>query len=313
MMEMDEEGKHRTSTMDSSIPRFNDLRQEERPLSPQKTSRSAANVSFNPASYTYSPVEDMNSATAPEGSPGSVHNRPQSPVVVVNRSVRDEPMVVTKVDPGAADNYAGGVVQEGSGGGRGVVQKPRPTVLGLGRSKRESIVNRLALGLRLCGFIFCLVSFAVMAANKYKGWSLDSFDRYTEFRYCMSLNVIGFVYSGCQAIDLVYHLSTGKYVLQRDKLRCFFDFFSDQMTLCQHIAYISMARSLEQIPVSVIYNIVVESEINATRVDDWISNWGKDQFPTMATASVAISFLAFLSFAFSSFISGYTLCMFNYA
>lgn len=291
-MEMDEEGKHRTSTMDSSIPRFNDLRQEERPLSPQKTSRSAANVSFNPASYTYSPVEDMNSATAPEGSPGSVHNRPQSPVVVVNRSVRDEPMVVTKVDPGAADNYAGGVVQEGSGGGRGVVQKPRPTVLGLGRSKRESIVNRLALGLRLCGFIFCLVSFAVMAANKYKGWSLDSFDRYTEFRYCMSLNVIGFVYSGCQAIDLVYHLSTGKYVLQRDKLRCFFDFFSDQI-----LAYL----------------LISASSSAATRVDDWISNWGKDQFPTMATASVAISFLAFLSFAFSSFISGYTLCMFNYA
>lgn len=292
MMEMDEEGKHRTSTMDSSIPRFNDLRQEERPLSPQKTSRSAANVSFNPASYTYSPVEDMNSATAPEGSPGSVHNRPQSPVVVVKRSVRDEPMVVTKVDPGAADNYAGGVVQEGSGGGRGVVQKPRPTVLGLGRSKRESIVNRLALGLRLCGFIFCLVSFAVMAANKYKGWSLDSFDRYTEFRYCMSLNVIGFVYSGCQAIDLVYHLSTGKYVLQRDKLRCFFDFFSDQI-----LAYL----------------LISASSSAATRVDDWISNWGKDQFPTMATASVAISFLAFLSFAFSSFISGYTLCMFNYA
>lgn len=292
MMEMDEEGKHRTSTMDSSIPRFNDLRQEERPLSPQKTSRSAANVSFNPASYTYSPVEDMNSATAPEGSPGSVHNRPQSPVVVVNRSVRDEPMVVTKVDPGAADNYAGGVVQEGSGGGRGVVQKPRPTVLGLERSKRESIVNRLALGLRLCGFIFCLVSFAVMAANKYKGWSLDSFDRYTEFRYCMSLNVIGFVYSGCQAIDLVYHLSTGKYVLQRDKLRCFFDFFSDQI-----LAYL----------------LISASSSAATRVDDWISNWGKDQFPTMATASVAISFLAFLSFAFSSFISGYTLCMFNYA
>lgn len=292
MMEMDEEGKHRTSTMDSSIPRFNDLRQEERPLSPQKTSRSAANVSFNPASYTYSPVEDMNSATAPEGSPGSVHNRPQSPVVVVNRSVRDEPMVVTKVDPGAADNYAGGVVQEGSGGGRGVVQKPRPTVLGLGRSKRESIVNRLALGLRLCGFIFCLVSFAVMAANKYKGWSLDSFDRYTEFRYCMSLNVLGFVYSGCQVIDLVYHLSTGKYVLQRDKLRCFFDFFSDQI-----LAYL----------------LISASSSAATRVDDWISNWGKDQFPTMATASVAISFLAFLSFAFSSFISGYTLCMFNYA
>lgn len=291
-MEMDEEGKHRTSTMDSSIPRFNDLRQEERPLSPQKTSRSAANVSFNPASYTYSPVEDMNSATAPEGSPGSVHNRPQSPVVVVKRSVRDEPMVVTKVDPGAADNYAGGVVQEGSGGGRGVVQKPRPTVLGLGRSKRESIVNRLALGLRLCGFIFCLVSFAVMAANKYTGWSLDSFDRYTEFRYCMSLNVIGFVYSGCQAIDLVYHLSTGKYVLQRDKLRCFFDFFSDQI-----LAYL----------------LISASSSAATRVDDWISNWGKDQFPTMATASVAISFLAFLSFAFSSFISGYTLCMFNYA
>lgn len=56
----------------------------------------------------------------------------------------------------------------------------------------------------------------------------------------MSLNVIGFVYSGCQAFDLMYHKSTGKYVLQRDKLRCFFDFFIDQVILL--LNYTSFGR-----------------------------------------------------------------------
>ncbi|KAH0659363.1 hypothetical protein KY285_027951 [Solanum tuberosum] len=50
------------------------------------------------------------------------------------------------------------------------------------------------------------------------------------------------------------------------------------------------------------------SSSSATRVDDWASNWGKDAFTEMASASIALSFLAFIAFAFSSIISGYSLC-----
>jgi len=46
----------------------------------------------------------------------------------------------------------------------------------------------------------------------------------------------------------------------------------------------------------------------ATRVDDWQSNWGKDDFTEMASASIALTFLAFVAFAISSLISGYNLC-----
>ncbi|BAB10851.1 unnamed protein product [Arabidopsis thaliana] len=45
----------------------------------------------------------------------------------------------------------------------------------------------------------------------------------------------------------------------------------------------------------------------ATRVDDWVSNWGKDEFTQMATASIAVSFLAFGAFAVSALISSYRL------
>ncbi|GKD70995.1 hypothetical protein Tco_1325085, partial [Tanacetum coccineum] len=40
--------------------------------------------------------------------------------------------------------------------------------------------------------------------DKSKGWALDSFYRYKEFRYRMDVNVIGFAYSVLQGCDLVY-------------------------------------------------------------------------------------------------------------
>ncbi|KAL0357576.1 UNVERIFIED_CONTAM: CASP-like protein 4A3 [Sesamum calycinum] len=67
----------------------------------------------------------------------------------------------------------------------------------------------------------------VMAADKTQGWSGDSFDRYVEYRYCLAVNVIGFVYSGFQAFDLAYHLGTGKHVFAHH-LRYHFDFTMDQ-------------------------------------------------------------------------------------
>lgn len=55
------------------------------------------------------------------------------------------------------------------------------------------------------------------------------------------------------------------------------------------------------------YLLISAASSAATRVDDWQSNWGKDEFTKMASASVAMAFLAFIAFAVSSLISGYNL------
>lgn len=153
-------------------------------------------------------------------------------------------------------------------------------------SNKDVNVERAALGLRVCQVILCLISFSVMAADKTQGWSGDSFDRYQEYRYCLSMAVIAFVYSGLQASDLAYDSATGKHFISHH-LRYHFDFVMDQI-----LAYLLLSASSSA----------------ATRVDDWVSNWGKDQFTQMATASIGMSFLAFAAFALSSLISGYNLC-----
>lgn len=48
----------------------------------------------------------------------------------------------------------------------------------------------------------------------------------------MSVNVIGFVYSGAQALDISYNLATGKYIAHhQQKLRHYFNFAADQASL----------------------------------------------------------------------------------
>ncbi|KAL3629223.1 hypothetical protein CASFOL_026445 [Castilleja foliolosa] len=198
-------------------------------------------------------------------------------MAVVERAVLEEPKAAkADSDPAAAEG--------GGGGGR---RRYRPSISILREAKREMMVKKAALGFRIFGFLFCLVSFSVMAADKNQGWAIDSFDRYTEFRYCMSVNVIGFIYSATQAFDLSYNLVTGKYIVHHQRLRYFFDFAVDQI-----IAY-----------------LLISASSSATIcVDDWQSNWGKDKFPDMATASISMSFLAFIALAISSLISGYNLC-----
>ncbi|OMO69739.1 hypothetical protein COLO4_28951 [Corchorus olitorius] len=105
------------------------------------------------------------------------------------------------------------------------------------------------------------------------------------YRFCMAVNVIGFVYSGIQAYDLAYQLTSGKQK-PRTRLRCYLDFVLDQV-----LAYL----------------LISASSSAAVRVDDWQSNWGKDKFPEMARASMALSLVAFIALALSSLVSGYTL------
>ncbi|KAJ6294044.1 hypothetical protein OIU76_022176 [Salix suchowensis] len=153
------------------------------------------------------------------------------------------------------------------------------------KSGKEEKMKIGELGFRLSEIVLCLISFSVMAADKTKGWSGDSFDRYKEYRYCLAVNVIGFVYAGFQAYDLSYHIATGKHVI-RHHLRYRFNLFMDQI-----LAYL----------------LVSAASSSATRVDDWQSNWGKDEFTKMATVSVVMAFLAFIAYAGSSLISGYNL------
>ncbi|XP_050223335.1 CASP-like protein 4A1 [Mercurialis annua] len=149
----------------------------------------------------------------------------------------------------------------------------------LGRNN-EALKRKTLLGCRILGFICCLVSFSVMAADKNQGWAIDSFYQYKEFRYCLSVNVICFVYSGLQACSLAFSLVTGRFIPAN--FRCLVDFTLDQVLT---------------------YLLLSASSSAAFRVEDWESNWGKDKFPSMAKSSVILSFLAFVAFALCSLLS----------
>ncbi|KHN34308.1 CASP-like protein [Glycine soja] len=150
------------------------------------------------------------------------------------------------------------------------------------------MAKKVAFGFLFSEVVPCLILFLVIAADKTHGWSGDSFDRYKEYRYCLSVNVIAFVYAAFQAGDLAYQVVTGRRIINHH-LRYHFDFFMDQASF------------------GVSFDIGCITSA-ATRVDDWQSNWGKDEFTEMASASIALAFLAFVAFAISSLFSGYNLC-----
>ncbi|KAL9375318.1 hypothetical protein Peur_032197 [Populus x canadensis] len=225
----------------------------EKPQPPLQNSVAVTDKStqYSPA---LSPIPPDNLAAPPQG----------MPAVVLNRAVREQ-------------GPAAGVKQVGPEG--------RSTASVMRGSRKEEKMKIGELGFRVSEIILCLISFSVMAADKTKGWSGDSFDRYKEYRYCLAVNVIGFAYAGFQAYDLIYHIATEKHVI-RHHLRHHFNLFMDQI-----LAYL----------------LVSASSSSATRVDDWQSNWGKDEFTKMATVSVVMAFLAFIAYAGSSLISGYNL------
>ncbi|KAM3761474.1 hypothetical protein ACB098_01G270800 [Castanea mollissima] len=256
----------------------------------------------NPSSpHTYS--HEYKLSSAPNRTPPP---KPLAPVA--NRSFKADPLVfTTRVDPEAQPGYTsvrevqGGVIVVdsgfgvdgdggGGGGGGGGGRKPRPDLSIPKKTRRDNnMMKKTFLGLRICAFVFCLISFSVMAADKQKGWALDSFYWYKEFRYCLAANVIGFVYSGLQLCDLVKYFTTGRHIIHHH-FRRYFDFSMDQVLT---------------------YLLISASSSAATRVYVWQSNWGEDEFPKMATASVVLSFVAFLAFALSSLICGYTLVKFH--
>ncbi|MCL7029385.1 hypothetical protein MKW94_012068 [Papaver nudicaule] len=249
------------------------------PLSEKPQSKAMVSVGCSPLR---SPVEQHKSHETPQDSVPIP--KPSSPAIVVNRSMREELSSMTKIDNGEDEIAGNRHTQDVENG----TEPRKPKVLSsiLRRESKLERVKKAALGFRICALVFCLISFSVMAADTTQGWAGDSFQRYREYRYCFSVNIIGFVYAGFQAYDLAYSLATEKHVVPRN-FGYYFDFFMDQIMT---------------------YLLISASSSAATRVDDWVTNWGKDQFTKMASASIAMSFMAFFTFAFSSLISGYNLC-----
>ncbi|CAJ1943880.1 unnamed protein product [Sphenostylis stenocarpa] len=251
----------------------------------------------SPLRFRSSPLSDNGDPFhSPENSPLNDHRDNSRAIVIVETSTQlaqaappatdsehrnpppNEPPEVVVSRPARPESRSPGI---GARGRTRAVPPPIPAV-----PKRVMILKKVALGFRLSEVVLCLVSFSVMAADKTRGWSGDSFDRYKEYRYCLSVNVIAFVYAAFQTCDLAYQVVTGRSMINHH-LRYHFDFFMDQV-----LAYL----------------LISSASSAATRVDDWLSNWGKDEFTEMASASVAMAFLAFIAFAISSLISGYNLC-----
>ncbi|XP_071915237.1 CASP-like protein 4A1 isoform X2 [Coffea arabica] len=175
--------------------------------SPEGSSISSDHTSLTHGSSPIpTPREDQTSP--PHSPPGKLPPKPRLPAPAINRYVVGEPFSVSKM---ADSGGQGGRVEDGheqvkASSGR----RFRPSLWIPRRAKTEQLMKKAALGFRAFGFLFSLVSFSVMAADRHEGWALDSFDRYKEFRYCMTVNVIAFLYSGAQAVDLGYQLCASK-------------------------------------------------------------------------------------------------------
>ncbi|XP_031474165.1 CASP-like protein 4A3 [Nymphaea colorata] len=174
----------------------------------------------------------------------------------------------------------------GGGGGRASGRPGEGTTRGVSpltaRWRQERLLGRAELGLRVCAFLFSLISFSVMASDKTQGWSGDSYYRYGEYRYVVGVNVIVFVYSGVQIMAYVYRFSAGNLALRRFTI-CL-GFAADQI-----LAYLLMSASSSA----------------ASLTEDTQALWGKDPFTNKAGGSVAISFFAFTALALSALTSGY--------
>ncbi|XP_039121429.1 CASP-like protein 4A3 [Dioscorea cayenensis subsp. rotundata] len=146
-------------------------------------------------------------------------------------------------------------------------------------------MRRTAVALRAVASALSLIAFSLMASDKTQGWAGDSFDRYVEFKYLVSVNVIVFVYSGIQ-LCLHLHLVIKKKSIIHPPINLYFD-----LALDQALAYLLMSASSSA----------------ATRNNDWVTSFGNDPFTKRASSSIAMSFLAFFPLAFSSLISAHYL------
>ncbi|KAJ1695390.1 hypothetical protein LUZ63_012088 [Rhynchospora breviuscula] len=151
------------------------------------------------------------------------------------------------------------------------------------RWKREDLLDRATLLLRAAAWLFSVISFLVMAANKHGDWK--EFENYEEYRYIVSIGVLSFLYSMAQVIRHVHRLSGGTDPIPA-RFGVILDFSGDQVT-----AYLLMSALSAAIPIT-------------NRMREGVDN----VFTDSSAASISMAFFAFIALALSSLISGFKLC-----
>ncbi|MED6127532.1 hypothetical protein PIB30_088870 [Stylosanthes scabra] len=191
-----------------------------------------------------------------------------------------------KMAPDEADKVEEGIVDGGRNSGYLM-------------SKKEAKLSMILLGLRIATFVFCLVSFSVLADDSKKGPIRYSFDRHKELKYCLAANAIGCMYSMVQICALVKYLITKTHMGNAKLLRCI-TFVTDQV-----VTYLLLSAATSAATIMSMINIKRQEQYEYSVIIPF-------QFVDMANASVALSFMAFKAFALATLLSGYILCKFNY-
>ncbi|QHN87378.1 CASP-like protein [Arachis hypogaea] len=148
----------------------------------------------------------------------------------------------------------------------------------LRRWKREELVKKGALPLRVAALIFSLISFLVMAFNKHGDWR--DFDKYDEYRYLLAIAILSSLYNG----GILFLKVKGKQLLQ-PRMAAIIYFAGDQIT-----AYLLLSSASSAIPIT---NRMRENSDNI--------------FTDSSSTAICMSIFAFICFAVSALISGFKL------
>ncbi|KAJ4972351.1 hypothetical protein NE237_005450 [Protea cynaroides] len=160
------------------------------------------------------------------------------------------------------------------------------------RLRKEILLKKNQVGLRIAALLFSCISFAVMASAKNITYYFDgviivyNFDTYGSYRYLVAVGIISTLYFKAQVWRQFFEFR-GMYVLSQRTLN-FLDFFGDQI-----VAYLLVSAASSAIP--------------TTDVLSQLTAYGTNTFTISAAASISMAFLAFLAAAASAGISGYML------
>ncbi|CAO2839243.1 unnamed protein product [Amaranthus hypochondriacus] len=146
--------------------------------------------------------------------------------------------------------------------------------------KRQDLLRKGSLGLRILGFIFSLLSFIIMASNNHGNGR--NFGDYEEYRYLLGIAILSTIYTGLQCFRHIHQLSTGNEIITL-KNSALVDFIGDQV-----FAYLLLSSASSAIP-----------QTNRMR------EGGDNIFTDSSAAAISMSLLAFIALACSSIIAGY--------